>query len=66
MAYQIADLVIGPFSEIVETLEEAEDLLKRIVGEGQSINERDTPDGYSIPDAAEFFCIVDVETGEEI
>lgn len=66
MGYRIADMVNGPFSEVVETMTEAEKLLKECIEEGQKVNDEETPEGYEVPDAASFFCIVDAETGEEV
>ena len=66
MGYRIADKVNGPFSEVVVTMAEAEALLKECVKEGQEINDKETPAGFEIPDAASFFCIVDADTGEGV
>lgn len=66
MAYQIADMNNGPFGEIVDTLGEAEVLLAECIKEGQEIHDSEAPEGHEVPDASEFFVIVDAETGEEV
>ena len=66
MAYQIADMHNGPFSEIVDTLEEAEALLAECIKEGQEISDSNRPHGHEVLDDEPFFVIVDAETGEEV
>ena len=65
-SYRIADIINGPFSETVKTMDEAEKLLQEYIEEGQEINERETPEGFKIPDASDFFYIVDADTGDAI
>jgi hypothetical protein len=58
--YQLADLNNGAFGDVFDTIEAAEAALAEAVAEGQAINERDTPEGYEVPDASDFFSIVEV------
>ena len=64
--YQLADLINGPFGDIYDSFAEAQAALAEVVAEGQAINDSETPEGFEVPDASEFFCIVDATTGEEI
>ena len=70
MSYQIADLVNGPFSEVVETLEEAEALLAECIEKGKKANREASENGSELGSdgstVESFFCIVDAETGEEV
>jgi len=70
MAYQIADLINGPFSEVVETLAEAQAALADFVEDGKKWNRENSEDGSELGSdgrpVEEFFFIVDAETGEEI
>ena len=58
--YQLADLNNGAFGDVFDTIEAAEAALAEAVAEGQAINERDTTEGYEVPDASDFFSIVEV------
>jgi len=64
--YQIADINNGPFGSFYSTLTEAEAALAEAIKEGQAINDSETPEGYEVPDASKFFCIVDAATGKEV
>ena len=70
MSYQIADRVNGPFSEVVETMEEAEVLLAEAIEEGKALNRQSSPDGSELGSdgttVESFFFIVDADTGEEV
>lgn len=70
MSYQIADRVNGPFSRVVETIEEAEALLAEAIEEGKALNRQSSPDGSELGSdgttVESFFCIVDADTGEEV
>lgn len=58
--YQLADLNNGAFGDIFDTIEAAEAALEEAIAEGQAINDRDTPEGYEVPDASEFLSIVEL------
>ena len=58
--YQLADLNNGAFGDVYDTIEAAEAALAEEIEEGQKINGLETPDGYEVPDASEFFSIVEV------
>ena len=58
--YQLADLNNGAFGDVYDTIEAAEAALAEAIEEGQTINDLETPDGYEVPDASEFFSIVEV------
>ena len=69
MSYQIADKNNGPFSEVVETLAEAEALLKEFIEEGKKMNRKNSEDGSELGSdgstVESFYCIVDADTGED-
>lgn len=65
MKYQIADLVNGPFGDIYDNLADAEKALQEAIEEGQAINDAHASEyeeaGAEVPQAADFFEIVEVE-----
>lgn len=67
MGYQIADKNNGAFSEVVETLAEAEALLKEFIEEGKQLNRENSEDGSELGSdgstVESFYYIVD--TGED-
>ena len=70
MSYQIADMNNGPFSEVFETMAEAEAFLQECIEEGKQVNRENSEDGSELGSdgstVESFFCIVDADTGEEI